>query len=163
MSQKGPDGLEHPIAFTSRSLAPAECKYSQLDKEGLAIVYGVRKYHQYLFGRQFTILSDHKPLQHIFGESHPVPQMASARLQRWALTLGAYDYKISYRPGKDHANADMLSRLPLPESPQDVPLPGAAILILEHLQSASITANHIKKWTDQHPTLSRVRNFVLNG
>ena len=109
LSQKGPDGLEHPIVCTSRSLAPAERKYSQLDKEGLTIVYGVRKYYQYLFGRQFTIRSDHKPLQHIFGESHPIPQMASARLQRWALTLGAYDYKISYRPGKDHANADMLS------------------------------------------------------
>ena len=65
-----------------------------------------------------------------------------------ALTLGAYDYKISYRPGKDRANADMLSRLPLPESPQDVPLPGETILLLEHLQSSPITANHIKKWTD---------------
>jgi len=113
-----------PIAFTSRSLDTSEQKYSQLDKEGLAIVYGVRKYHQYLFGRQFTVLSDHKPLQHIFEESHPVPQMASARLQRWALTSGAYDYTIPYTPGRDHANADIFSRLPLPESPQDIPLPG---------------------------------------
>ena len=160
MSQKGPDGLEHPIAFTSRPLAPAESKFSQLDKEGLAIVYGVRKYHQCLFGRQFTILSDHKPLQHIFRESNTIPQMASARLQRWELTLGAYDYNISYRPGKNHANADMLSRLPQPESLQDVPLPGETILLLKHLQSAPITANHIKTWTDQHPTLSRVGNFV---
>jgi len=82
--------------------------------------------------------------------------MASARLQRWALTLGAYDYRISYRPSRDHANADMFSRLPLPESPQDIPLSGETILLLEHLQSSPTTANHIKKWTDQHPIL---RNF----
>ena len=54
----------------------------------------------------------------------------------------------------------MLSRLPLPESPPDVPLPGETILLLEQLQSSSITAVQIKKWTNQDPILSRVRNFV---
>ena len=68
--------------FASRYLAPVEQKYSQLDKEGLSIIFGVRKFHQYLFGRKFTIQSDHRPLQHIFGETRPVPHMASARLQR---------------------------------------------------------------------------------
>ena len=64
------------------------------------MVWGVKKFHQYLFGRQFTILcSDHKPLQHIFAENKPIPTLASARIQRWALTLGAYNYKIQYKPG----------------------------------------------------------------
>ena len=114
------DGSDKPIAFASRSLAPAERKCAQLDKEGLAIVFGVKKFHPYLFGRHFTILSDHKPLQHLFSESRPVPAMASARIQRWALTLSAYSYTISYKPGPDHANADTLSRLPLPEMPSDI-------------------------------------------
>ena len=127
LSQKvKPDGEEKPIAFASRSLAPAERKYSQLDKEGLSIVFGIRKFHQYLFGRKFTIQSDHKPQ---FGESHPVSHITSARLQRWALTLGAYDYHIHYKPGSSYSNPGMLSRLPLPESPPDVPLPGETILL----------------------------------
>ena len=62
LSQISPNKEEKPIAFASRSLAPAERKYSQLDKEGLSIIFGVRKFHQYLFGRKFTIQSDHRPL-----------------------------------------------------------------------------------------------------
>ena len=89
--------------------------------------------------------------------------MASARLQRLALTLGAYDYNIHYKPGSSHSNADMLSRLQLLESPPDVPLPGETILLLEQLQSSPTTAGQIKKWTNQDPVLSRVRNFVSQG
>ena len=81
------DGTERPIAYASRSLSPAEKRYSQLDKEALAIVFGVCKFHCYLYGRRFLLYSDHKPLIHIFGESKSVPVMASACLQRWDLTL----------------------------------------------------------------------------
>ena len=64
--QVGEDDL--PIAFASHSLAPAEKNYSQIDKEALAIVFGVKHFHQYLFGQYFTIKSDHKPLQHLLGK-----------------------------------------------------------------------------------------------
>ena len=90
LSQIVDDGLEHPVAYASRSLSPAEHNYSHLDKEALAIIFGVTKFHQYLCGRTFTLYSDHKPLIHIFSESKSIPVMASARLQRWALTLSAY-------------------------------------------------------------------------
>ena len=105
-----------PIAFTSRSLNAAKCRYSHLDKEGLAIVYGVKTFHQYLFGCKF-INSDHKPLRHIFDESKLIPTMASARLQCWALTLSVYDYTIEYKPRAQNGNADLFSHLPLPEAP----------------------------------------------
>ena len=88
------DGDEKPVAYTSRTLTTAERNYSQLEKEGLALVYGVTKFHNYLFGRTFTLCTDHKPLQSLLNESKPIPCMASARIQRWALTLASYEYTI---------------------------------------------------------------------
>ena len=75
------DSTEQPIAFLSRALAPAERRYSQLDKEALAIVFGLQKFHQYLFGRAFVIYTDHKPLSYLFDASRAIPQMASAHIQ----------------------------------------------------------------------------------
>ena len=86
------NGDERPICYTSRTLSETEKKYSQLDKEALAIVFGVKKYHQYLYGRQFKLKTDHKSLTHIFSETKATPTMASGRIQRWALILGAYSY-----------------------------------------------------------------------
>ncbi|KAL5503444.1 hypothetical protein EMCRGX_G010396 [Ephydatia muelleri] len=160
------DGSERPIAYASRSLAPAEWKYSHREKEGLAVVFGVKKFHQYLLGRKFVVFSDHKPLQFLFCETRPVPPMASARIQRWALTLSAYNYQIVYRPSQLQANADGLSRLPLKgEEPGDVPLPGDTILMMESLSNADsvVTATTIRSWTDKDPVLSLVRRMVLHG
>ena len=156
------DGTERPVAFASRFLAPAEKKYSQLDKEGLAVVYGVKKFHQYLFGHQFEIVSDHKSLQHLFSESRSIPAMASARIQRWALTLSAYSYTISYKPGSSNANADVLSRLPLPEVPANTSLPGETVLLLETLQGP-MSAKQVRILTDRDPLLSTVRQMVQQG
>ena len=163
LSHKLEDGQEKPIAFASRSLAPAERKYSQLEKEGLAVVFGVKRFHQYIFGRHFTIHSDHKPLQHLFKESSTIPTMASARIQRWSLTLGAYDYSITYKEGKYHANADSLSRLPLPKAPVNIPVPEETILLMDALKFSPVNANQIKLWTDRDPLLAKVRHLVLHG
>ena len=143
LAHKFPDGSEHLVAFASRTLAPAEKNYSRLDKEGLAIIFGVEKFHNFLFERQFTIFTDHKPLKHLFGEDKPIPPMALARLQRWALKLSAYQYKIAHKPGKDNANADVLSRLLLPEYPMEVTLPGETVMLLEALQSSPVNAKQI--------------------
>ena len=62
------DGCERSVAYASRSLAPAEKKYSQIDKEGLAIIFGVQHFNRYLLGRSFTIHFDHKPLQYLFSD-----------------------------------------------------------------------------------------------
>ena len=64
LSHKMEDGSEKPIVFTSRTLLDAEKKYSQLEKEALAIVFSVKRFHQYLHGRQFSICSDHLPLKY---------------------------------------------------------------------------------------------------
>ena len=113
------DQLDKPIAYASRSLKTVKCKYSQLDKEALAILFGVSKFHHYLYGRHFDIYSDHKPLMDIFSLSKAISSMASARLQRWALTLSGYQYSIKYREG---------SCLPLPDFPDNVPIPPETIV-----------------------------------
>ena len=84
-------------------------QYLLVKKEGLAIIFAVKKFHQYLYGHHFTIYSDHQPLKYLFSESRQVPTMASSRIQRWALTLSAYEYSIQYRPGPRLGNADALS------------------------------------------------------
>ena len=157
------DGNEKPVALASRSLTPAERKYAQLDKEALAIIFEVSKFHQFLYGRHFMIISDHKPLKHLLNENSTIPQMASSCIQRWALTLSAYQYSILYKPGDTHSNADRLSRLPLPESPSNPPPPGDTILMMETLETTPVRAQNIKQWTDKDPILSQVHKLVMTG
>ena len=157
------DGSLRPIAFASRTLNAAEKNYSQLDKEGLAITFGVKRFHQFLYGRMFTIESDHKPLIHIFSDNKCIPQMASARLQRWALLLSAYQYKIKYKPGLELANADGLSRLPSPESPNCVPVPGSVLFVQNQLSKTIVKVQDIKQATSKDPIMSKVLEFVKYG
>ena len=139
--------------FTSRSLTEAEKNYSQIEKEGLAIIFAIKKFHKYIHGRQFCIQSDHKPLQFLFNESRQVPVMASARIQRWALILGAYNYRIYHKPGALLSNADGLSRLPLSDSSNSQPVTEHNHLI-HQLSESIVTANQIKIWTDRGLILS---------
>ena len=107
-----PGGIEQPIAYASRTLRIAECNYSHLDKEALAIIFGVKKFHQYCYGRPCKIQSDHKPLIGILAEDKQIPAMTAAHLQRWALILAGYNCTLVYRPGKENGKAYGLSRLP---------------------------------------------------
>ncbi len=106
------NGEEHPIAFASRTLTEIEKKYAQIEREALSIIYGVRKFHKYIYGRKFTLITDHKPLLAILGPKAAIPTLAALRMQRWALVLMAYNYDIEYRKSADHMNADAMSRLP---------------------------------------------------
>jgi hypothetical protein len=140
---------ERPIAFMSRTLTPAEKNYSQLEKEGLAIIFGVKKFHNYLFGRHFTIESDHKPLSYLFHESRGISPMASSRIQRWALTLSAYHYSIRYKPGTTLNNADALSRLPRPVTTSGVRMPGDLIHLIDRLSTTTVRAENVKEWMSE--------------
>ena len=152
-----PNGDEKPVAFASRSLSQSEKNYSQIDKETLALIYGVRKFHNYLFGRKFTLVTDHKPLTSIFGPKKGVPSVAAARLQRWALLLTAYDYDIEFRSTSAHGNADALSRLPLPTcAPSETQLCN-----IRTLEALPVTTTKIRAATKRDPTLSAV--FSMDG
>ena len=92
------------IAYGNRTLTDCERRYSQTEKE--ALVWGVEHFNMFLFGKEFDLVTDHKPLEVLFGKrSKPC-----ARLERWVLRLQSYKYKIMYKPGKQNI-ADPLSRL----------------------------------------------------
>jgi hypothetical protein len=76
--------------------------YSQIEKEGLALVWGVNKFNQYLEGRHFTLVMDHQLLTHIFHPHKGVPATAAARIQRWAIFLNTYNYTIMYKNTNNH-------------------------------------------------------------
>ena len=113
LTQVSEEGTERPIAYVSRTLSDAERNYAQIEKEALAIIFGVKRFHVYLYGRKFLLLTDHKPLTTIFGPKTGLPVVAASRLQRWALVLSAYQYDVKFRATEEHGNVDGLSRLPL--------------------------------------------------
>ena len=91
------DGKERPISFTSRSLTQAEQNYSQLDEEDLAIVFSVQHFYQYLFSRPFKLITDNSSLVRIFCQNAKIPQMKSARLQRYATFLPGFNYEVVFK------------------------------------------------------------------
>ena len=103
---QGRIGSDLPIAYASRTLNTAELNYSTVEKELLAIVFGTNYFRPYLFGRKFTIITDHKPVEYLFNMKEP-----NSRLVRWRLKLQKFDYQICYKKGKQNTNADGLSRI----------------------------------------------------
>ena len=100
LSQIDKQGVEKPVVYTSCTLISAERNYSQLDKEALALIFGTKCFHNYLYGCSFTLYTDHKPLQGLLNESKAIPTQASARIQRWALTLARTSIKLCTKNGQ---------------------------------------------------------------
>ena len=101
-----------PIAYASRSLSETEARYSQIEREMLAVVYGLEKFHHYTYAREVEVVTDHKPLVAI--SKKPLSK-APRRLQNLLLRARNYRFEINYRPGKDIPTADALSRTPAGE------------------------------------------------
>ena len=160
LSHKLHDGSEKPIAYASRTLTSAEINYAQIDKEGLAIVFGVKKFHLYLYGREFTLITDHQPLTRIFGPKAGIPPLAAARMQRWALLLACYQYKIEYRSSARNANADLLSRLPLASVS---PHPDEVCAHQVTVDQLPVTAKQIAERTRNDKVLAKVLEHTQSG
>jgi hypothetical protein len=99
---------EHPVAYASRTLNPAETNLDTTEKEVLAIIWNVKHFRPFLYGKKFTIRTDHQPLKWLKNLKEP-----NAKLTRWRLALEEFDYEIEYIPGKSNKVADALSRVEL--------------------------------------------------
>lgn len=134
------DGTERPSAYASKTLFETEKKYGQVEKEALACVFAVKKFHCYIHGRTFVMCTDdHKPLVSVFNASRPISTYSSARIQRWALALGAYEFEIHYKPADSHGNAYALSRVPLTTIPNSTQLPPELILLVNHIAQLTLS------------------------
>lgn len=162
LSHETPEG-DRPIAFASRSLKNAEKNYSHIEKEALALVFGVTKFRNFLLGRKFTLLTDHRPLVNLLSEDKPVPAVAAARIQRWALTLSAYAYQIKYRKGDSHGNADACSRLPLKFRYADPPVPSESVLLIQQFNDTPVTSHLIEMEIEKCPLLKLLRSYIRKG
>ena len=162
MAHKMENGDEKPVCYISRTLSAAEKNYAHIEKEGLALVFAVKKLHQYLYGHCFKLYTDHKPLLGLFGENKPIPPLAAARVQRWAIFLSAYRYELDYRAGSANSNADCLSRLPINALLGDYSVAGNVVNMMDLIQ-APVTVAEVRVETRKDPVMSRVYELTMEG
>ncbi|XP_029347897.1 uncharacterized protein K02A2.6-like, partial [Acyrthosiphon pisum] len=163
ISHTYPDHSERPIAYASRVLSNSECKFPQIEKEGLAIIFGVQKFYDYLYGRKFTLVTDHKPLIHIFGKKKGIPIYAANRLQRWAYVLSSFDFEIKYIKSEGNT-ADFLSRIKTNQCNNNINEYDDAHINFIHEQSPfPLDWHKIKIETKRDPITSRVLHATKTG
>ncbi|XP_062713761.1 uncharacterized protein K02A2.6-like [Aedes albopictus] len=143
LSHQYPDGTERPLQYASQTLTRTQQKYSQIDKEAYSIIFGVRKFHQYLYGRRFTLVTDNKPISQIFSESKGLPTMSAMRMQHYAAFLQAFDYRIRHRRSSDHFNADAMSRLPAPHTDPESEIEEPDAVEVNAIQTLPLTVDEL--------------------
>ncbi|KAA3679627.1 uncharacterized protein DEA37_0007508 [Paragonimus westermani] len=155
-----PDGSENTIAQASRALSPAEKNYGQIEKEALAVIFAVKKFHK--------LLTDHKPLLSVYGSTKGISVYSANRLQRWATVLMRCDFSIDYRRKEDFRQADGLSRL---INHHQVPEDDTVIAFLsfennvrrqlnDAIRGILITADDIRNATAENPAIVIVMEYV---
>ena len=90
------NGCKRPIAYTSTTISKAKQQYAQIDREALGLILDVQHFHQYLYGRKFVLVTNHKPLLSIFAPKYVIPPLAATHLQRLAVLLSAYFYEVEF-------------------------------------------------------------------
>ena len=149
------------VAYASRSLTDTESRYSQTEKEALAIVWGCEKFHVYLFGTTFDMVTDHKPLELIFNNPNSKPP---ARIERWGLRLQQYSFNVKYRPRVGNP-ADYMSRHPVySTTPEQRNLTEQYVNFLtNHSVPKAMNIEEIIEATCKDGTLETVKRLIQNG
>ncbi|XP_038116710.1 uncharacterized protein K02A2.6-like [Culex quinquefasciatus] len=171
ISHKFPDGSVKVVQHASRALTKAEQNYSQPDREGLAIVFAVTKFHKMIFGRRFLLQTDHAPLLRIFGSKKGIPVYTANRLQRFALNLLLYDFSIQYVSTDKFGDADVLSRLINQHVRPEEDYVIASVRLEEDIRSVAtesinalpLSFRAVAKSTQSDPQLRKIYRYVLEG
>ncbi|CAI6364864.1 unnamed protein product [Macrosiphum euphorbiae] len=154
---------DKPCAYASQTLTSAQQNYAQIEKELYAIVFGCKRFHQYLYGQVVKVQTDHKPLVSLFKKAlHSVP----TRLQRMMLNIQSYHLNVEYVPGKLMVLADTLSRAPLPDSDEDnidEELILQVQVFSENLAIGKQYLDKIKNETLNDSILQKIKNICKSG
>lgn len=169
LSNRDKNGIIRPIAYASKKFNETEKKYSALDKEAMAIVFGVTKFYNYTYGRPFELETDNSALVRIFGPTKGIPKMAAKRLQHYAIFLSAFNYKI--RHIKTSLNpADFLSRTEINVKETDLDLHPICINAntssINHIGESKLNNlnwKDIQKQTKKDIVLSKVIRHTMDG
>ena len=157
------DGEDRIISYASASLTDTEKRYSQTEKEALAIVWACERFHLYLYGVNFEMVTDHKPLEYIYSTKGK-RSVCSARIQRWVLRLQPYSFKVVYKPGKENI-ADSLSRLTKKSNENALKRDIAEEFVKFVAQTAApdaVTIKEIERMSADDEELREVRQSIIN-
>ncbi|KAK8395446.1 hypothetical protein O3P69_006239 [Scylla paramamosain] len=165
--QVGPGDVEWPVAYASRVLTPTERKHPSVEKEAVAVSYGVKRFHQYCYMRRFTLIMDNKALSRILNPEREMPTLRAALMQRYALQLAAYSYDVDLRRSEDMRFADTLSRLPMSgnidKGPQRVEREAKESNVLFLDKWPSVTLREVATATRRDSVLGKVMTAVRSG
>ena len=157
------DGEERPIQFASRSLTRAEQRYSQIEREGIGIIFGMKRFYPFLFGRKFTLVySDNKPLAAIISPRKDISAVAAERIQRWAMYLSGFNYDVRYRSSAQNVNADWFSWLPTQNDDPDTSTDEDVALVL-CIGVLPVSSEQIKTAVRKDPLLLQVMRYTRDG
>lgn len=151
-----PDGTERPVAFASRTLISSERNYTQVEKEALSLIFGVKRFHSHLYSRSFTIVTDHKPLTTILGYSSTFCSQTT-KVVLDPVGISVWDW-IS--PTGDHGNADGLSRLPLSDVPPEETNNDSKIFNISQMEVLPVTVRQLCVATHTDRILSKVYHYT---
>lgn len=161
LSHAYPDGTERVIQYASQTLSGTQQKYVQIDKEAYSIIFGIKKFYQYLYGNRFTLVTDHRPLIHILSPNKSLPVYSVMRMQHYAIFLQGFNYAIRYRKSESHANADCLSRLPLKIGTKGMDVVDAFELSM--LEALPVDAKSIASHTKEDTELQKLLHALQSG
>ena len=159
LSHQTDDG-EKPIGFVSRALNSAERNYSQTEREALAIIFGVLRFQNYLYGHKFTIETDHRPLLGLFGKGYATSKIAAGRISRWCVFLNQFEYTMIYKEGTKILHADTLSRFPVSPPPSQSPLPSETINLINTFGCSPVTFKDIAEETKKDKLLMEIMHYI---
>ena len=152
-----------PIAYSSTTLTETQKRYFQIEKELLAVQFGLLRFRQYVYGQSVIVESDHKPLVGLLDK--PIAS-CSPRIQRLRLQLQRFDFQLTYKPGKELFIADTLSRAPSPRLFKDDVTQGCEEQVhatLDTIIPLDSTRAKFAAATAADPTLQLVREVLLRG